>query len=132
MHGFKPQEMASLLQIHKETFRYWRANLDPNPNRSKFNSRDLLVYRLIKFFVKQHGEPPKTLKNCGITRIFESIGSHDIETLRESLILLDTDRGCIEFLTLDRSPSKFGFGIHYVPFAPVVDEHKNALLSFGV
>lgn len=131
MSGFKPQEMTSLLSVNKETFRYWREQLDPNPHRAKFSASDILIYRLIKFLVHRGEVRVKTLKTCGIAELFNTIHSHAIGDLRQRFIMLDTDSHSIQFLPPNEQPAHFGFNIHYMPFEQVVTEHEKALLTFG-
>lgn len=129
--GFKPQQMCDLLGVGKETFRYWRKELDPNPPRALFSSLDLLVYRLVKYLVKVQEEPPKTLKSCGFHALFAQLSERDLSDIREFLLFIDVPDQKIQLMEEGHRPSRFGFGLHYVPLLPVVTEHEDALVHFG-
>ena len=46
------------LELGAQTFRYWRKNLDPAPERSCFSAQDVLCYRIIKtLIVRKHLKP---------------------------------------------------------------------------
>ena len=129
--GFKPQQMCDLLGVGKETFRYWRRELDPNPPRALFSSLDLLIYRLIKYLVKIQEEPPKTLKTCGFNTLFTQLSGRDLSEIRGALLFIDVPDHKMQLMEEDERPSRFGFGLHYVPLLPVVQEHEDALVHFG-
>ncbi len=131
MSGFKPQEMTDLLSVPPQSFRYWREQLDPFPHKARFTASDLLAYRIVKFLIHYQDLHAKTLRACGISGIFEWVRYEKLKQVRDSLLQLDTRRQEMIMLAPGTAPKSFGFGVHIVPLAEVVNEHEHALLTFG-
>ena len=131
LKGLKPQMMVGYLGVGKESFRYWRESLDPNPHRSIFSSSDLFTYQLIKLLIREQGITLKLLKNCRIKPLFKYFLNHPLNSLVDHLLQIDTDSGSVEIFEAHSKNVKYGFSIHIVPLSHVINEHRNALERFG-
>lgn len=131
LNGLKPQMMVAYLGVGKESFRHWREDFDPNPHRSFFGSSDLFTYQLIKLLIREQGIPPRLLKKCGFQSLFDYFHHHTLDTIKDSLLQVDTDACTVNVLSSSSSRLCFGFSIHTVPLSQVIDEHRRSLETFG-
>ena len=84
---YTPAIVMSLLGISRETFRYWRHELDPNPHRAKFNYQLLLAYALIQTLVKECWISPRFLKTTNLAEIFHWFEIKHTESERYKMAL---------------------------------------------
>lgn len=131
LKGFKPGQMTYFLEVGNQTFRYWKENLDPGVSRKSFNTRDLLVYRIIKVLVAKRGLCIKVLKKFNMELLFEWGYSTSMDTAKDTLLIFDTGDWTIEFKPSDTRLDIYNIDLHYLQLHSVVQEHEAALLNFG-
>ncbi len=67
---FKPNAVLRKLNLNYGQLRHWRKTFDPNPNRSFFSGKDLLIYGCLKFMIEWGNAQPKKLKKFNWNKFF--------------------------------------------------------------
>lgn len=113
---YTPAIVMSLLGISRETFRYWRKELDPNPHRSKFNYQLLLAYALVQELVQKCWISPRFLKTTNLNEIFYWFEIEHTESERYNMAL-----------ALDRSQARC-YLIESTHDSPLAIEHSSRVV----
>lgn len=129
--GFKPHVVIALLGISGQTLRYWRKQLDPQPQRSLFSSPDVLALRLIKAFTHHHDTSVRMLKKCGFSSLFDEFEKTPMYILRDRIALLDERNETISLIPHDPGFDIDDFRLHGIGLCTVVNEHLESLCRFG-
>jgi len=129
--GYKPHVSRELLEVSPETLRYWRKHVDPKPHRPHFSSGRLLAYRVIKAWVRKKHLPVEILEQCQWDRVFKACESVTRDKLSSQYLVLNEKTHELSFQGPNQRLSVDDLDIHVLPMRPVVQEHTEALLTFG-
>lgn len=129
--GYKPQVVMELLDINRETLRYWRKHVDPNPHRHFYTSGVLLAYQAIKILIRKKHLPVEVLKRCEWREAFRLIESLPLTSVSERLLTINERTFDVKLLNPQETYDRNDLDLHYLPLRPVVDAHVDALLGFG-
>ena len=90
-YEIKPKGVCQLLEIPKETLRYWRQHIDPQPNRKIFSTNNVFVYRMIKALIRRHYVPTGKVRQCNWSVIFDKCDQLGIYEMAKLDLVYDYD-----------------------------------------
>lgn len=127
--GYKPHLSAEILGITKETLRYWKTHLDPNPRRTHFSANTLLAYRVIKALIEDLRFTPSHLKKYDLSLLFDFARDNDLETVENYKILLAADGSSLSFHHEDAPFDMHNRKIAILYLSDLVKEHLNSFTT---
>ncbi len=129
--GLKPYNVCSLLEIPKETLRYWKINLDPVPQRTEFDSSTILTYRVIATCINKQGLTVQKLKESGIEKVFHEC-KKSINELKRKLFVFNEDNQQISFEDYEKNElNVFSPSLRVFSLKKIIDDHIDSMLSIG-
>ena len=130
--GFKAKGACDLLEITKETLRYWKKHLDPIPNRSTFSSIDIFKYRIFKELIYYSGVSVRALEKYNWKEVFEHCDKVKYSMLEEFNLILDKRKKLIHFLKSNETTNYQSNRYLIVYLDEVYQEHVIELQLYGV
>ncbi len=130
--GYKPHVVRELVEISPETFRYWRANLDPSPHRSLFTAGDVLGYHVFAVLIRYKHVSPQFLRKLDFSKLFNVVNSSPLEKLETHVIEINGESERWRFMTNGERMDLLNISRLYVPFEPIIERHVSAFTQLGI
>lgn len=130
-NGYKPHVTAELLGITRETLRYWRAHLDPHPQRHHYSGGILFAYRIVKSLIRYKHLPVETLAQCAWVPLFDACDAQPIGQWRERVIVVDEKALTVTWQAATAPVDDNNLFLQRLPLRPVLAEHMAAFSTLG-
>lgn len=129
--GFKPKQICELVDITKETLRYWREYLYPSELRSFFNCDDVFIYLLIKAFVKGWDVNVKFLVNVNWLKLKQDLNSMSALEKKSTVAVYDKELKTISLYSIPNNLNLYDRRYRHVLIEDIIRDSNIAFNKFG-
>ncbi|WP_395378117.1 hypothetical protein [Marinicella sp. W31] len=127
--GFNAKTVCEILEVSKQTLRYWVGVLYPLGRCRHYNSFEVLLLRIVKEFVLWNDVKVKGFDWEDFTEKLSKIPIYDLTRYHFYMNTITND---LLVYSDDDEPKITDRGKHKTAMNLIVQEHINSLLLFGV
>jgi len=129
--GLKSKTVCELLELNKQTLRYWAGVLYPYGRPSEYNSFEILLLRIVKEFVLWNRVQVSAFSGFSWEDFVEELSSYSFIELSQLVFYMNSISHEILLLKSGVDHKLPSRGLQKVKLNQIVNEHINSLIYCG-